>query len=133
MSLLYEFQVIYRHKPAAQASAVLNWPSIESAPVQSMLVRSEKAEGAKALVEAAPGVSVVSVGPGWPLVDWNKPVFTLQEAAVFLGVSERTLRDYQAAGKIPKPQHDGRTLLRIDDLERYRVKMMNLPVPAKPT
>jgi hypothetical protein len=125
--MMYEFQVFYRQALAAPAEAAggVSWPPMHSAPLLSMLVRAETPGEAGELVGQAPGVTVVNVGPGRPLVDWTKPMFNLQETAVLLGLSERTVRDRQAAGELPKPQHDGRTLFRIDDLERYRAKEMN--------
>jgi excisionase family DNA binding protein len=127
--MLYEFQVFYRLAPSPAADsrgATVSWPAMSTGPIHAIAVRAETPERAQRLV-APPGsgLVVVSVGPGRPLLP-EKPTFNLEEAAAYLDISKRTLRDLQAKGELPRPQRNGHSVFRIEELERYRAKNMRL-------
>lgn len=125
--MIYEFQVVYRLTapggdggPAAMAS----WPALSSGPLHTITVRAGAPEDAKQMV-LTPGLAVVSVGPGRPILP-EKPTYNLEEAAVYLDVSERTLRELQGKGDLPRPQKNGHTVFRVEELELYRSRAMKL-------
>jgi excisionase family DNA binding protein len=124
--MLYEFQVFYRVAPARAAEGTQpTWPAQTGGQIYSALVRAGGPDEAGRLITAAPGLVLVSVGPGRQLLP-DKPTYNLAEAAAYLDISERTLRDLQAKGELPRPQWNGHSLFRIEELEQYRSRSMRL-------
>ncbi len=123
---MYEFQVFYRVTPPRAASGTeLAWPTLTGGPIYSALVRAFTPDEAARLITAAPGLVLISVGPGRGLLP-EKPTYNLAEAAAYLDISERTVRELQAKGELPRPQRNGHSLFRIEELELYRSRSMKL-------
>lgn len=101
--MLFEFQVIYRVGP--------------DAPLQSLLVRAEEGETAADLVKQSGGV-VLQVGTGRPLVDWDQPTWTRDEAAVFFRAKNPSFVDeLMARGELPRSKN-GRPIFTRRMLEK---------------
>jgi excisionase family DNA binding protein len=131
--MLYEFQVFYRLAPSPAADApagAVSWPAMTTGPVHAIAVRAGTSEEARKLI-CTPGLVVVSVGPGRPLLP-DKPTLNLEEAAAYLDISERTLRELQAKGELPRPQRNGHSVFRIEEVESYRAKCMKVDPKGKP-
>lgn len=125
--MLYEFQVFYRLGPSPAGdspTSAVSWPAMTTGPIHAIPVRAGTQDEAQRLI-ATPGVIVVSVGPGRPLLP-EKPTLNLEEAAAYLDISERTLRELQAKGDLPRPQRNGHSVFRIEELETYRSRAMKL-------
>jgi hypothetical protein len=88
--MLYEFQVLFT----------------AGAELREQVVRAEtEAEAEQRVRELVPEAQKVNVGTGRPLVDWNQPWFTTEEAAVRLRCSTSQISSLMATGELPKPRN----------------------------
>ena len=101
--MIYEFQVLYVRQGSNE--------------VKSIEVQAPTSESAKARVENHL-MTVVSVGPGIPVFNWDQKIFNREEAAFYLRISAGELSNRVAEGKIAMCK-DGKPLFRRQDLDRY--------------
>jgi hypothetical protein len=80
-----EFQVLYRTEPCG--------------PVLSILVAAFTEAAAREMLS---GCLVLGVSEVRPLLDWNQKTFTMEEAAVYLRRSVRSVSRLQEQGLLPK-------------------------------
>lgn len=90
-----EFQVLYRHVQNPGTAA-----AVPVGDVLTVLAVADAADQLKAQFEAD-GFHVLAVNEVRPVVDWSKPNFDRDEAAVFCGVEPITLSTKKGDGEIP--------------------------------
>jgi hypothetical protein len=124
-TMLWQFQVFYvlAHGPqrASRAGEAFSngGPAEAGTPngeLRSMLVRAESAAEAQWHLEQA-GLTVTSVGTGFPVIDWSKPYFNREEAKCFVMLEDSEFSKQVRAGKIQ--QSAGRAVYSRVNLDRY--------------
>lgn len=106
--MLYEYQCLYAVNGEAR----------------SVFVRASTPEAAREILSRV-GVAA-EVGPGLPVVDWDKPTLNKEEAAAYLDVGATKIWELQCDGLLPQPKRHGHSVFHVRELERYRMKFMRV-------
>lgn len=103
-----EFKVNYRLKEPEPCVMPDVAEMIPVGPIYSVQVWAEDEKAARAALESD-GFHVVHVGPGLPVIDWNKPVFNREEAEIYLSATSSPFNELAGMGVLPSSQR-GRPL-----------------------
>jgi hypothetical protein len=68
----------------------------------------------------------IIVGPGFPIMDWQQPLYTVEEAGVYLRCSVRAVQDLVSAGDLPRGQKRATQLYSRAVLDRVHRERMRL-------
>jgi hypothetical protein len=125
--MLFEFHIVYTHRLPSAAG-----PWDPAGPLETIRAFAETEEAAETQV-ASNCRYVLSITRLRAVIDWQKPAFSHEEAAVFLGCSVRAVYDYQAAGLLPRPdRHKAASIFLRADLEKLVRTLMKPPTTHNP-
>jgi hypothetical protein len=115
--MMHEFRVLYRWKSRGP----------EGPPIWSILVEAGTEEEAKTAVEADPELMVVTVCRGRPLIDWNQPTYSRDEAAVVFKCTTSKISQMETSGELPMSR-TGKTIFTFPMFESaLKQRMVSFP------